>query len=427
MTMTPPLDLPAVTELALANRRDISALDEKLTDLATITRQAVDDMARQMADAYARFVQQAANVAEADRAAVGALTATVSDLTDSHARLQEAVAVLATAQTQTSASNAALQQAVAALNRSAAQAQTNENVAALSDTVASLAEAQTQTNENVAALSDTVAGLAEAQTQTNENVAALRDTVAGLAEAQAQTNENVAALRDTVASLAEAQAQTNENVAALRDTVASLAAAQAQTDANVAKLQEAVAALTEAQTQTNKNVAALEDVVAGLTKAQTQANAALATLSGRMANISGSRYERFVSRIGSRHIRRVLGLTEIKLVHRAWGDGDPVIDDAINSPEILDQDAESLGLVDAIFRGRNRHGDQAYVVVEISITALERDVTRAARGARTLACVTGQEAIPAVIGTIIADTAEKFAQREDVAFIPIPYPETQDG
>ena len=146
-----------------------------------------------------------------------------------------------------------------------------------------------------------------------------------------------------------------------------------------------------------------------------------------MANISGSRYERFVSRIGSRHIRRVLGLTEIKLVHRAWGDGDPVIDDAINSPDILDQDAESLGLVDAIFRGRNRHGDQAYVVVEISITALERDVTRAARGAKTLAEVTGQEAIPAVIGTIIADTAEKFAQREDVAFIPIPYPETQDG
>ena len=362
MTMTPPLDLPAVTELALANRRDISALDEKLTDLAAVTRQAVEDMSQQMADAYARFVQQAANVAEADRAGIATLTATVSDLADSHARLQEAVAVLATAQAQTSASNAALQQAVAALT--------------------------------------------EAQTQTNENVAALRDTVAGLAEAQAQTNENVAALRDTVASLAEAQAQTNENVAALSDTVASLAAAQ---------------------TQTNKNVAALEDVVAGLTKAQTQANAALATLSGRMANISGSRYERFVSRIGSRHIRRVLGLTEIKLVHRAWGDGDPVIDDAINSPEILDQDAESLGLVDAIFRGRNRHGDQAYVVVEISITALERDVTRAARGAKTLACVTGQEAIPAVIGTIIADTAEKFAQREDVAFIPIPYPETQDG
>ena len=376
MTMTPPLDLPAVTELALANRRDISALDEKLTDLAAITRQAVEDMSRQTADAYARFVQQAANVAEADRAGIATLTATVSDLADSHARLQEAVAVLATAQAQTSASNAALQQAVAAL--ATAQAQTNANVAALT-------EAQTQTNENVAALSYTVASLVEAQTQTNENVAALRDNVAGLAEAQAQTNENVAALRDTVASLAEAQAQTN------------------------------------------KNVAALEDVVAGLTKAQTQANAALATLSGRMANISGSRYERFVSRIGSRHIRRVLGLTEVKIVHRAWGDGDPVIDDAINSPEILDQDAESLGLVDAIFRGRNRHGDQAYVVVEISITALERDVTRAARGARTLAHVTGQEAIPAVIGTIIADTAEKFAQREDVAFIPIPYPETQDS
>ena len=369
MTMTPPLDLPAVTELALANRRDISALDEKLTDLAAITRQAVDDMSRQMADAYARFVQQAANMAEADRAGIATLTATVSDLADSHARLQDAVAVLATAQAQTTASNAALQQAVAAL-----------------------ATAQAQTNANVAALT-------EAQTQTNENVAALRDTVAGLAAAQAQTNENVAALRDTVASLAAAQAQTNDNVAAL----------------------------TAAQAQTNKNVASLEDVVAGLTKAQTQANAALATLSGRMANISGSRYERFVSRIGSRHIRRVLGLTEVKIVHRAWGDGDPVIDDAINSPDILDQDAESLGLVDAIFRGRNRHGDQAYVVVEISITALERDVTRAARGAKTLAQVTGQEAIPAVIGTIIADTAEKFAQREDVAFIPIPYPETQDG
>jgi len=376
MTMTPPLDLPAVTELALANRRDISALDEKLTDLAAVTRQAVEDMAQQTADAYARFVQQAANAAEADRAAVGALTATVSDLADSHAELQEAVAVLATAQAQTSASSAALQQAVAALT--AAQAQTTDRLVALT-------AAQAQTTDRLVALT-------AAQAQTNDNVAKLQEAVAALTEAQAQTN-------DRLDALVAAQARTNDNVAAL----------------------------TEAQAQTNKNVAALEDVVAGLTKAQTQANAALATLSGRMANISGSRYERFVSRIGSRHIRRVLGLTEVKIVHRAWGDGDPVIDDAINSPDIFDQDAESLGLVDAIFRGRNRHGDQAYVVVEISITALERDVTRADRGAKTLAQVTGQEAIPAVIGTIIADTAEKFAQREDVAFIPIPYPETQDG
>ena len=404
MTMTPPLDLPAVTELALANRRDISALDEKLTDLAAVTRQAVDDMARQMADAYARFVQQAANVAEADRAGIATLTATVSDLADSHARLQDAVAVLATAQAQTSANVDTL---------TTLQAQTNDRLDVL-------AAAQVQTNKNVAALQDVVARLVVAQAQTNENVTALNDAVARLAAAQAQTNENVTALNDAVARLAAAQAQTNENVSTLHDAVVALIAAQAQTN-------DRLDALTEAQAQTNKNVASLEDVVAGLTKAQTQANAALATLSGRMANISGSRYERFVSRIGSRHIRRVLGLTEVKIVHRAWGDGDPVIDDAINSPDILDQDAESLGLVDAIFRGRNRHGDQAYVVVEISITALERDVTRAARGARTLAQVTGQEAIPAVIGTIIADTAEKFAQREDVAFIPIPYPETQDS
>ena len=383
MTITPPASLPAVAELAMRNRRDIDALGDRMDEFSASIRQAMGAMAEQMADAYARFVQQVSAAAAEDRARITALTDNLAALSGVVVSLQESVAALTEAQVQTNAQLVSLAQAQAKTSAALAEYQVETN--ARLDT---LTEAQAKTNTRL----DTLAqGQSEYQIETNARL----DT---LTEAQAKTNARL----DT---LAQGQAQYQIETNARLDT---LTEAQAKTNARLDTLAQGQS---EYQIETNARLDTLTEV-------QTDTRRDLAMLSGRVANSFGSRYEQEAARLAPRFVRRLLGFSAATVTHKAWQPG-CIIDAAADSDQITDAEAKDLSRVDLVVSGNDRDGQPSHIVAEISVTVQENDVIRAAQRARILRRATGETAIAAVIGEEIEDDARQSAEREGVTYIVI--------
>ena len=101
------------------------------------------------------------------------------------------------------------------------------------------------------------------------------------------------------------------------------------------------------------------------------------------------------------------------------------IDDAEEKGLITEDEADNLRLIDLIIRGRRRSDRvHVHVAIEVSQTINNDDITRARDRAKTLAAVTGTEAIAAVIGAIVNPPQQALAHREGVqVVIPVMFSE----
>ena len=144
----------------------------------------------------------------------------------------------------------------------------------------------------------------------------------------------------------------------------------------------------------------------------------------RVGNLTGTRYERRVARIILRRPSRTIGLSQPQMLHTDWGETDAAFLDLLSDADtITDDEYEDLLASDIILAGQNAAGQNAYAVIEISVTVGSTDVNRAARRARTLTGAVGTECTAVVVGSEIPDAERERATGAGVAVIVVAEPE----
>ena len=242
------------------------------------------------------------------------------------------------------------------------------------------------------------------------NASRLEAALTKLAEAQSRTEARLDRLEQAVEKLAEAQVRTEARLDRLEQTVEKLAEAQVRTEARLDRLEQAVEKLAEAQVRTEARLDRLEQTVERLAEAQVRTEAKLEQLAeivGKLV-IRSDRHEgdllelRFRDRLPS-YLGRLLRKAKV-----------------IEAADLIEAIEPMLGAVavddflrtDVVVTG-TFNGSQTYVVGEISYTADEDDVMRAAR--RT-ACLrkAGLPAIGLVACEKISPQTAEYARTEGV-------------
>ena len=262
-------------------------------------------------------------------------------------------------------------------------------------------------------LQSIIAELTATRDGISRELSAIHERLDALEAAQANTDREIAGLKDDVAGLKDAVARLEGAVARLEGEVASVKGEVASVKGEAASVKETLAMLVE---RTNALVSQYD----AMSKTMT-------VIESRVGNLTGSRLERRVARNIRGTLRRAIGLSQARVLHRDWGETDDdlidLLDDADERGAITRQEREDVLDADLIAAGANPDGQPAYAVAEIGVTVDSVDINRAARRARTIAKATGAECIAIVVGSEIPDAERERATRAGVAVIAVAAPE----
>ena len=149
----------------------------------------------------------------------------------------------------------------------------------------------------------------------------------------------------------------------------------------------------------------------------------LNTLDGRVANITGSDYERRATRRVSSLLSRYLRLSRIQALHSPLQETAPflvgMINNALTAHDITNSEADDLEQADIIVSANNAAGDRTYLVAEASVTIDDTDIDRAHRRAQILQSFAGRPVIPAVIGATASDANRQRATDANVHILTL--------
>jgi hypothetical protein len=214
------------------------------------------------------------------------------------------------------------------------------------------------------------------------NTARLEAALARLAESQARSEDRLVRLEQTVQNLADAQARSEARVEGLAE-------AQARTEARLDRLEETVQKLAEAQARTEAKLEQLVEIVTKLVIRSDRHEGDLLELKFR---------DRLPSYLG-RLLRKAKVIEAAELIDAIEPTvGEVAVDDFLRS------DVVATGTL---------NGSSVYLVGEISYTANEDDVMRAAR--RTACLVkAGLPAVGLVACEKISPQTAEYASKEGV-------------
>jgi len=214
------------------------------------------------------------------------------------------------------------------------------------------------------------------------NTARLEAALARLAESQARSEDRLVRLEQTVQNLADAQARTEVRVEGLAE-------AQVRTEARLDRLEETVQKLAEAQARTETKLEQLIEIVTKLVIRSDRHEGDLLELKFR---------DRLPSYLG-RLLRKAKVIDAAELIDAI----EPTVG-AVAVDDFLRSDVVATGTLD---------GSSVYLVGEISYTADEDDVMRAAR--RTACLVkAGLPAVGLVACEKISPQTAEYASKEGV-------------
>ena len=148
----------------------------------------------------------------------------------------------------------------------------------------------------------------------------------------------------------------------------------------------------------------------------------LNSLEGRFSNFEGSDYER---RIRTRALNRAeyrFNLNNPQITLTQDGHKAPELNSAISralrAGSISREQSEELHEVDIIISDQ----DNRHVVIEVSLTADNPDITRARNRADILSRATAGVVLPALVTANLNEPQRSLADAQDVAVFIIPYP-----
>ena len=149
----------------------------------------------------------------------------------------------------------------------------------------------------------------------------------------------------------------------------------------------------------------------------------LNTLDGRVANITGSDYERSATRRVPSLLSRYLRLSRIQALHSPLQETAPflveMINKALTAHDVTDHEADDLEQADIIVYAHNAEGAHTYLVAEASVTIDDIDIDRAHRRAQMLQSIAGRPVIPAVIGATASDANRQRAADANVHILTL--------
>ena len=225
----------------------------------------------------------------------------------------------------------------------------------------------------------------------------------------------VTGLKGDVAELKTGQARLEGDVSELKSDVAELKAGQARLEGDVAELKVGQARLEGDVVELKVGQARLEGDVSEL-------KAGHARLEGAVGNLRGAAYEQKVANNVATIVSRPLGIRRVRLV-KGHGATDTMtfhdlMDDAEDRGIITGQERVEAGSADLVIRGE-RHPDQStiYVALEISVTAADSDINRAADRSDLLRRATGRESASAIVSGHIDLDRQRLAEEKNVTLI----------
>ena len=191
----------------------------------------------------------------------------------------------------------------------------------------------------------------------------------------------------------------------------------------VEKLQQDVSELKEGYARLEAGQARLEERQDRLEAGQARLERGQQRMGGELSKLSGSQYQRHVTRIGYRLVRRKMGIQDARILH-----ADPefraimairVGDEAEAEGRITEAENDLLMLSDAILGGVDEAGQPVQVLLEVSLTVQQHDIERAEARARILEKANGIRTLAAVVGENIPEEERTRAQERGVAWITV--------
>ncbi len=215
--------------------------------------------------------------------------------------------------------------------------------------------------------------------------------------------------------LAEFAETTNRRLGTLEEGQTRLEAGQARLEAGQAKLEGRLDNLEAGQAKLEAGQVRLEARLDNLESGHSR-------LEGAVGNLRGSAYEQKVANNIATIVLRPLGIRRVRLLkgHGAI-DSMPfyeLIDAAEDHGIISGQERVEAGSTDLVIQGE-RHPDRSfvYVALEVSVTAADSDINRAADRSEILRRATGEESMPAVVSAHLDASRERLANERRVTLI----------
>ena len=262
-------------------------------------------------------------------------------------------------------------------------------------------------DQEIRDIPNTVSKLVTSVDRLATDQAELKATVTQLVEVTRSNTERIDRLEATVAQLVEVTRSNTERIDRL--------------EAAVEQLETVVAKLVEVTRSNTARLDRLEAAIEQLVEASRANTEHLQRLSGLVADIAGTRYERYVARIVHRRLRRLLPIPDATVIHTDWQPGE-VIGEITGSDNLSDDEVDDVSVIDFIAAGRDTAGNPAYAAGEISITAQPIDVIKAAKRAAAVAKALDATVHPVVIGQMIPDDTRAATLGTGVTVITIAPP-----
>ena len=204
----------------------------------------------------------------------------------------------------------------------------------------------------------------------------------------------------------------------LQKDVSELKAGQARLEGDVSELKAGQARLEERQDRLEAGQARLEERQDRLEAGQARLEAGQRRMSGQLSNLTGSQYQRHVTEIGERLVRREMGVYNARRLHADLAFGErmatQIANNAAAEGRITDDEADELVSSDIIFAGLDETSQPVQVLLEVSLTVQQHDIERAESRARILEKATGIRTLACVVGETIPEEERTRAQGRGV-------------
>ena len=311
-----------------------------------------------------------------------------------------------------------------------------ENLARLTARVEEFIAQQTETNRM---LVEQQARLTEQQARLNEQLARLTARVEEFIVQQTETNRRFAEQQARLELFIAEQTETNklilERLARQKSDTAELKATTGRLETDVAELKATTGRLESDTAELKSDVAELkattgrlETDVGELKSDMSGVKATLGRMEGRMSRLEGT-----VGRLVGADLERKIHANIANIVDQRLDLGRPqVLQSVLVSPvpelfDILDparaagridrSQYQSLRRADIILSARDSAAQRVYVVIEISRTVHDDDLTRARERADIMAAASGAPAVAVAMGYIIPPPQRRKAEELGVQLL----------
>ena len=251
-------------------------------------------------------------------------------------------------------------------------------------------------------------------------VSAMSQTGENTARALEAHGQRIEGVESALAELREEGQKTRESLGQMLLDVKQVQSDMAETKANVKQLQSDMTEVKTDVKQVQSDMAETKANVKQLQSDMAETRTDVRRIDGRLDRGFGANYEAKVAQNVRSILGQQAGVRSSRVLKGPSLRTDPDFDQQVESAEasgaITEDESDELLLLDLIVSGTRRgNPERVYAGIEVSITANDDDVNRAADRAQILRKVTGGPVMAVVIADRVEAQQRELAARREVA------------